>query len=113
MVSGRATPSATQHPDAVRAFVAASRAGWTGLYLTGDPRPADALILKSNPEMTEDILAQARDKMRAAGIVGADPGRMTDTRWAEFFAMASGHGIYPKTLDYRRAYTLKFQPPAP
>jgi NitT/TauT family transport system substrate-binding protein len=103
---------AAKHPDAVRAFVAASRAGWKA-YLEGDPRPADALILKSNPDMTEDILAQARDKMRAAGIVGADPGRMTDARWADFFQMASTHGIYPKTLDYHRAYTLQFQPPAP
>jgi NitT/TauT family transport system substrate-binding protein len=103
---------ADKHPDAVRAFVAASRAGWKA-YLEGDPRPADALILKSNPDMTEDILAQARDKMRTAGIVGPDPGRMTDARWAAFFQMASGHGIYPKTLDYHRAYTLQFQPPAP
>ncbi len=103
---------ATAHPDAVRAFIAATRAGWIS-YLNGDPRPGDALILKSNPEMTEDILAQARDRLRAAGIIGADPGRMTDARWAEFFAMASGQGVYPKSLDYRRAYTLQFQPPAP
>jgi NitT/TauT family transport system substrate-binding protein len=103
---------AAKHPEAVRAFVAASRAGWKA-YLEGDPRPADRLILKSNPDMTEDILAQARDKMRSAGIVGSDPGRMTDARWAEFFQMASSHGLYPKTLDYRRAYTLQFLPPAP
>ena len=103
---------AAKHTEAVRAFIAASRAGWKA-YLEGDPRPADALILKSNPDMTEDVLAQARDKLRAAGIVGADPGRMTDARWSDFFQMASGHGIYPKTLDYHRAYTLQFQPPAP
>ena len=38
---------------------------------------------------------------------------MTDARWAEFFQMASSHGVYPKTLDYRRAYTLQFLPAAP
>ncbi len=103
---------AAQHPEAVRAFIEASRAGWKS-YLQGDPRPGDALILKSNPEMTEDILAQARDKMRGAGIVGADPGPMTDARWADFFQMASSHGIYPKTLDYHRAYTLQFLPAKP
>jgi NitT/TauT family transport system substrate-binding protein len=101
-----------KHPEAVRAFVAASRAGWKE-YIDGDPRPGDALILKSNPEMTEDVLSQARDKMRSAGIVGADPGRMTDARWNDFYQMASGQGVYPKTLDYHRAYTLQFQPPAP
>lgn len=100
------------HPEAVRAFVAASRAGWIS-YLGGDPRPGDRLIMKNNPEMTEDILTQARDKMRGAGIVGADPGRMTDARWVEFFQMASGHGIYPKSLDYHRAYTLQFMSAAP
>ncbi len=103
---------AAQHPDAVRAFVEASRAGWKS-YLEGDPRPADKLILKSNPEMTEDILAQARDKMRTAGIVGPDPGAMTDARWADFYQMASSHGIYPKTLDFHRAYTLQFLPAKP
>ena len=103
---------AAKHPAAVRAFVEASRAGWKA-YLEGDPRPGDALILKSNPDMTEDVLAQAREKLRSAGIVGSDPGTMTDARWADFFQMASAHGIYPRTLDYRRAYTLQFLPKAP
>ena len=103
---------AAKHPEAVRAFVAASRAGWKS-YLDGDPRPGDRLILKNNPEMTEDVLAQARDKMRTAGIVGSDPGAMSDARWAAFFQMASSHGIYPNTLDYRRAYTLQFLPATP
>jgi NitT/TauT family transport system substrate-binding protein len=35
---------------------------------------------------------------------------MTDARWAEFFAMASEAGIYPKTLDYKAAYSLDFVP---
>ena len=46
-------------PEAVRAFIEASKAGWQS-YLHGDPAPGDALILKSNPEMTKDVLAQAR-----------------------------------------------------
>jgi len=104
------------NPAAVRAFVEASAAGWRA-YLRGDSRPGDALILKDNPEMTEDVLAQARAKMRAAGIVGSGDaktggiGAMTDARWASFFKMASDQGVYPKTLDYRRAYTLRFVQP--
>ena len=54
-----------QHPQAVRAFLAASRAGWLA-YLNGDPRPGDALIMKSNPEMTEDVLAQAQGQAARA-----------------------------------------------
>ena len=100
-------------PAAVRAFVEASAAGWKA-YLHGDPRPGDALILKDNPEMSEDVLAQARDQMRKHGIVdsgdavGMGPGMMTDERWATFFKVASDQGVYPKTLDYKTAYTLRF-----
>jgi NitT/TauT family transport system substrate-binding protein len=105
-------------PKAVRAFVEASAKGWHD-YLHGDPGPADRLILKDNPEMTEDVLAQARDKMRQYEIVdsgeaaNAGPGVMTDKRWADFFAIASGQGVYPKSLDCRAAYSLDFLPKAP
>ncbi|MEO8811803.1 MAG: ABC transporter substrate-binding protein [Caulobacteraceae bacterium] len=104
-------------PAAVRAFVEASAAGWRA-YLHGNPAPGDRLILKDNPEMTEDVLAQARDKMRAYGIVDsgdaatAGPGAMSDARWAAFFKIASDQGVYPRNLDYRRAYTLAFVRPA-
>ncbi|MGH7024653.1 MAG: ABC transporter substrate-binding protein [Caulobacteraceae bacterium] len=106
------------NPAAVRAFVAASAAGWRD-YLHGDSAPGDKLILKDNPEMTEDVLVHAREKMRAYGIVdsgdaaSAGPGAMTDARWARFFAMAASERLYPKTLDYRRAYTLAFLPKTP
>jgi len=106
------------NPAAVRAFVEASAAGWHD-YLLGDPKPGDALILKDNPEMSEDVLAQARDKMRGYGIVDSGDaktgglGAMTDARWASFFAMASKMGVYPPNLVYKSAYTLAFLPAAP
>jgi len=37
-------------------------------------------------------------------------GRMDDARWAEFFKVASEQGVYPKDMDYKSAYTLKFLP---
>ncbi len=104
-------------PKAVQAFVDASRAGWRD-YLQGDPAPGDALILKDNPEMTEDVLAQARDKMRQYGIVvsgdavGGGIGAMSDKRWADFFAMASQKGVFPPSMDYKAAYTLQFVQPS-
>jgi NitT/TauT family transport system substrate-binding protein len=100
-------------PAAVKAFVEASAKGWRD-YLHGDPRPADALIRKDNPEMTQDVLDQAREKMKAYGIVDSGDARtsgigaMTDARWKEVFDIAVGEGLYPKTLDYRRAYALQF-----
>jgi NitT/TauT family transport system substrate-binding protein len=103
------------NPKAVKAFVDATAVGWKN-YLYGDPKPADALILKANPEMTEDLLGYARAKMRDRGIVLSGTaerlgiGAMSDGRWEDFFDMASSQGVYPKTLDYKRAYTLQFLP---
>ena len=103
-----------KNPAAVRAFVEASAVGWKN-YLHGDPRPADALILKDNPEMTEDLLAQARDKMRQYQLVdGGDAasqgiGAMTDQRWADFFKIASDKGA----ANYKDAFSLAFLPNPP
>ena len=97
------------NPKAVQAFVDGSAAGWKS-YLEGDPKPGDALIRKDNPEMTQDVLDQARAKMRSYGIVGSGNavGAMTDARWKAFFDVAAAQGVYPKTLDYKTAYTLQF-----
>jgi NitT/TauT family transport system substrate-binding protein len=102
------------NPAAIRAFVEASAVGWRE-YLHGDPKPADALILKDNPDMTEDVLAQARDKMLKYGIVdGGDAptlgyGAMTDQHWLDFFKVASKSG----TANYQNAFTLAFLPNPP
>ena len=102
-----------RNPAAVKAFVEASAEGWRD-YLTGDPTAADALIRKDNPEMTQDILDQAREKMRTYKIIDGDEkapvGAMTDTRWKTFSDMAVAQGVYPKTLDPKKAYTLAFVP---
>jgi len=106
-----------KNPAAVKAFVEATAQGWKD-YLNGDPAAADALIRKDNPEMTQDILDQARAKLKSYGIVESGDavadgiGAMTDARWAEFFQVASSQGVYPKTLDYKKAYTLQFVAPA-
>jgi len=100
------------NPKAVQAFVDATAAGWRS-YLYGNNAPGDVLILKDNPEMTPMLLDQAREKMRQYGIVGPDGpgiGQMTDERWAQFFKVASDQGVYPRTMDYKRAYTLQFTP---
>ena len=107
-----------KNPAAVKAFVEATAQGWKD-YLYGDPKPADALIRKDNPEITQDVLDQAREKLKSYAIVdGGDAkaggiGAMTDARWQTFFDMAASQGVYPKTLDYKSAYTLQFvTPPA-
>lgn len=101
-----------ERPGAVQAFNDATAAGWR-TYLHGDPALADALILRDNPQMKPDVLAQARDKLRRFAIVeppGAPTGAMTDARWTEFAGMARGLGLLPPDLDLKRAYTLQFLP---
>ena len=46
-------------------------------------------------------------KLRNVGTSGGI-GAMTDARWADFFGVMSGQGLYPAGLDPRRAYTLRF-----
>jgi len=107
-----------KNPAAVKAFVEATAKGWDD-YLNGDPKPADALILKDNPEMTQDVLDQARAKLKSYGIVGGGDaktggtGAMTDAGWKAFFDMASGEGVFPKTLDVKKGYSLQFLPAPP
>ena len=100
-------------PDLVRRFVAASIEGWYS-YLYGDPAPANALIKKDNPEMTDAVLAYAIAHLKSAGIVDSGDaekngiGAMNDARWQDFFTVMAQQGLYPRSLDYRQAYTLHF-----
>jgi NitT/TauT family transport system substrate-binding protein len=102
-----------EKPELVQRFVDASIEGWYS-YLYGDPAPANALIKKDNPEMTDEILAYAVARIKQAGIVDSGDtqqrgiGAMNDGRWQDFHQVMAEQGLYPKTLDYRKAYTLQF-----
>jgi NitT/TauT family transport system substrate-binding protein len=105
---------ATANPQAVRDFVAATIAGWKD-YLRGDPAPGDALIVKDNPDMTPDLLAQAREKLLSYGIVEAADGRigaMSQDRWAQSFKIMSDAGVVPKDLAWQSGIDLSFLPKA-
>ncbi len=64
--------------------------------------------------MTDALLAYGRNAMQTHGIVKSGDalklgiGAMTDARWEEFYRVTSSLGMYPKGIDYRRAYTLRF-----
>ena len=102
-----------EKPKIVQAFVDASIEGWHD-YLYGDPAPANALIKADNPDMTGDLIAQSIAKMKSYGLVMSRDARtdgigaMTDARWKTFFDTMSEEGLYPKTLDYRKAFTTRF-----
>ena len=94
-------------------FVYASIVGWYR-YLSGDPGPANALIKRDNPEMTDELLANARETIKEYGIVDSGDakksgiGAMAEERWRGFFETMVKAGLYPADLDFRRAFTLDF-----
>ena len=100
-------------PDLVQRFVDASIIGWYN-YLYGDNAPANAMIKKLNPEMTDELLAYSVAKMKEYGIVDSGDtlrdgiGAMSDARVANFFGKMVRAGVVRSDIDYRRAYTLRF-----
>jgi NitT/TauT family transport system substrate-binding protein len=102
-----------ENPDLVQRCVDASIEGWYS-YLYGDPTPANALIKRDNPEMTDELLAHARDVMKRYGIVDSDDakengiGAMTEARWRDFFETMVKAGVYPADMDFISAFTLRF-----
>ena len=100
-------------PDLVQRFVDASIEGWYG-YLYGDPAPANALIKRDNPEMTDALLAYGIAKIKEYGVVDSGDakrlgiGAMTEARWQDFFNTMSEADVYPRDLDYHQAFTLRF-----
>ncbi|HMD64876.1 MAG TPA: ABC transporter substrate-binding protein [Stellaceae bacterium] len=104
---------AQENPALVQRFVDASIEGWYS-YLYGDPGPGNALIKRDNPEMTDALLTYGIAKIKEYGIVDSGDaktggiGAMTEARWREFFDTMANAGVYPKDLDFRRAFTLRF-----
>ncbi|HEU0157026.1 MAG TPA: ABC transporter substrate-binding protein [Stellaceae bacterium] len=101
------------NPGLVQRFVDASIEGWQS-YLYGDPAPGNTLIKRDNPEMTDALLAYGIAKLKEYGIVDSGDakkygiGAMTAARWRDFFDTMAEAGVYPKDMDYKKAYTLEF-----
>lgn len=100
-------------PDLVQRFVDASMIGWYN-YLYGNNKPANDMIKKLNPEMTDDLLAYSVTKMKEYGIVDSGDalkdgiGAMSEARVASFFDKMSRAGVVRKDIDFRKSYTLQF-----
>jgi NitT/TauT family transport system substrate-binding protein len=99
--------------DLVQRFVDASIIGWYN-YIYGDNRPANALIRKDNPEMTDELLAGSVAEMKQYGIVDSGDslalgiGAMTDARMQSFYNKMVHAGVVRPSLDVSRGYTLQF-----
>jgi NitT/TauT family transport system substrate-binding protein len=100
-------------PDLVQRFVDASIVGWYN-YLYRDNQAANALIRRSNPEMTEELLAYSVAAMKEHGIVDSGDtqtlglGALTDARMRSFFDKMVRAGVTKPAIDYRLGYTTQF-----
>ena len=106
-------PWIAAHKDLVGKFLKASAEGYRQCD-SGEAPEGMKLMLSSNPEHTEALYHFKLGEVRKRGMVtGGDAakfglGAMTDARWKSFFDTMSDAGIYPKSLDYKMAYTLDF-----
>lgn len=103
-----------ERTKAVAAFVKASMEGWKS-YLKGDPSPANALIKKDNPNMTDDKIAVGIRLMNEAGIVfGGDAatlgvGTITDERMKKTYDLLVAMKLLdPSKVDLKKTYTTEF-----
>lgn len=101
-----------ERPDVVKRFVQASMEGWKS-YLQ-DQAPANALIKKANPKMSDDQLAYAITKLKEQELLtGGDAakfgiGTMTAERWKKTYDYMVEAGLLKPSVDGTRAYTLQF-----
>jgi NitT/TauT family transport system substrate-binding protein len=102
-----------QNPAVVQAFVDASIEGWRD-FLFGDPKPGEDLIKKDNPEMTDDVISQAIDKMKSYGLVMSGDattlgiGAMNEDRWMDFYNTMAYQHVFPIDVAWHDAFTLQF-----
>jgi NitT/TauT family transport system substrate-binding protein len=99
------------HPDTVRAFVAASIAGWRG-YMN-DPTSADAEILHRNPAMTAIQLNLSRKAMLDYQLIdapGAAAGQLDPGRLKNQYSILRDLNIIGTDYDYTKAFSTDFIP---
>lgn len=101
-----------EHPEIVRAFVAATAEGWRKFF--ENPEPAMKLIKEANKEQNRELMLYAKNNLDTMGITfsgdAADGSActMTDQRWKDFFNDMVATNVLPADLEYKNAYTLEF-----
>lgn len=99
--------------DLVQRFVDASIEGWYN-YLYRDNTAANALIKKTNPEMTDGQIEYAIDKINKYGIVDSGDaldkgiGCLTAERYKWLADELVKVGLLKQETDYNRAFDARF-----
>ena len=98
---------------ALAAFVRGSAEGWKSYF--DNPAPANALIKKDNPNMTDEQLAYSLVKLKEMGIVTSGDaarggiGVITDARAkASYDFLVSAKLIDPSKVELSKTYSTEF-----
>jgi NitT/TauT family transport system substrate-binding protein len=104
------------HPDATRAFVAATLRGWAD-YLDGDPAPANRIIFARNEALTADFMKFSVKAMADNRLVRGDPalgerlGLMTRRRMQEQVDLYVRLKVLDAPLPLDEFVSFDFLPP--
>ncbi len=102
-----------ESPEVVECFVEGSILGWYN-YLYGDNAAANELIIADNPEMSQDKIDYAIEKMIEFGIVDSGDtlelgiGALTDETVNAFYNQMVEAGVVEAGLDLSATYTTQF-----
>lgn len=100
-------------PEVVKCFVEGSIKGWYN-YLYGDHAAADAMIIKDNPDMSDDKIAFAIAKMKEfATVDGGDTetmgiGVITEKRIKDFYDKMVAAGVISSDIDWKASFTTDY-----
>ena len=100
-------------PEEVTCFVEGSIKGWYN-YLYGDHAAADEMIMADNPEMTQDKIDYAIEKMLSEGIVDSGDteelgiGAMTEAKVQDFFDKMVEAEVTDADIDWQASFTTEF-----
>ena len=102
-----------EKPEEVKCFVEGSIKGWYN-YLYGDNAAANEAIMADNPEMTQDKIDYAIEKMKSEGIVDSGDalelgiGAMTEEKVGGFYDKMVEVGVIEDDIDWSAAFTTEF-----
>ncbi|QIE40550.1 ABC transporter substrate-binding protein [Rhodobacteraceae bacterium SC52] len=102
-----------EKPEEVKCFVEGSIKGWYN-YLYGDNAAANAMIIEANPDMTQDKIDYAIERMLAVGIVDSGDalemgiGAINPDVVEGFYSKMVTAGVIEDGIDWAASYTTEF-----
>ena len=105
----------TKHPDLVGKFVRASIKGWVD-YLTGDPTPANQLLVAKRSDLSPEFMAYSIKAMNEYKLVSGDPqkgeaaGQLTAARLEKQIKLLQEVGVLDKPIAVSDVATFEFLP---